>query len=114
MTPQRALIEAAEEAKQILSDAGNSSFTDSIIEAMNILEAAISSAKAAEEGVETMYRLEWYSDVHKIWIPDAYLRRDKTFIEQRMDECEPGTTKLRMVQRDTYSTVLSVREKEVL
>jgi len=53
MTPQtRALIEAAEEAKQILNDAGNSNYSESIMEAMNVLAAAIASAKAAEEEAE--------------------------------------------------------------
>jgi hypothetical protein len=104
MTPQRALIEAAEEAKQILSDAGNSSFTDSIIEAMNILEAAISSAKAAEEGVETAEQ--------------AYLRgqeemRDSACIKVTGANYKAPQAAIRSIQLNPYSAI-SVREKEGL
>jgi hypothetical protein len=53
MTPQRALIEAAEEAAELLTRLGHK-----YADFSKQFEAAISSAKAAEEGVETRYVVE--------------------------------------------------------
>jgi hypothetical protein len=113
MTPHRALIEAAEEAKQILSDVGNSSFTDSIIEAMNILDAAIASAKAAEEGVETTWRVK---DTGMDGFSHFTSFTNEPDSSKFFSECLRwyGVKSAELARIDTYTTVIKVRKKEGL
>lgn len=137
MIPAQALIDAAERAQLLLRGLTVGAVMERGIEAINAaglnpycvnegrasgqeristdwLDAAIAAAKAAEEEVETKYRLEWYSNVSDSWVPDFHIDRDKDLIDKRMDECTAGTNKLRMIQKDTYTTVIEVREKEGL
>jgi hypothetical protein len=114
MTPTRALIEAAETANQILNNAGNSNYySEAVIEAMSVLQSAISSAKAAEEGVETKYRVEYFDGTQ--WNP--WTGHDNEIeAKTAMESIAKGQPKFtyRITQIDTRTTVISVREKDGL
>lgn len=116
----RAVIEAAEQAYEALRLSYNvtdyPANGDTIQDhAMTALKAAISSAKAAEEGVETMYRVDVADRIG--WVMTAYDRFHKTQ-EAASNRANRAFTSVESIVRarvvcvETRETVIEVREKE--
>jgi hypothetical protein len=97
----RALIEAAEAMADTYLIA-----PDDVVES---LRAAISSAKAAEEGVETAWLVEYLS-LGGNWVKDSYVPDSLNEVHQIFENAAINTRNVRLVQYDTYTTVISVRE----
>lgn len=137
MTPTRALIEAAERAQLLLRGLTVGTVMERGIEAINAaglnpycmnegratgseristdwLDLAISSAKAAEEGVETTYDAQFFTKYGDDgdWITDYPAMN----LEQAKERAKSLSHrwKCRVVEKNTYTTVVEVREKEGL
>lgn len=112
MTPHRALIDAAEKYVE-MSENADAHLVSELGAAHESLKAAISSAKAAEEGVETSYVVE----CERSGLTETWMRGDSKSAQECYREVVrdyPSANKIWLLRKDDYSTVISVREKEGL
>jgi hypothetical protein len=103
MTPTRALIEAAEDLVKNVSPVYGSEMP-----IFRKLRAAISSAKAAEEGVETAWVIECkMNGFTETWLRDDLESGQSSYLAAVRDY--PNADCIQLLRKDDYTTLISVR-----